>query len=277
MKNTATDPAAAATAPSAPVPQPPLLLERHGAVATLRFNRPEALNAIDVPMANAFLAAVQSIAADPGVRAVVLRGNGRGFMAGGDLATLRADPVQGAIDILTPLNAALQLLAQMNAPVIAQVHGAAAGAGLSLVLMADYVIAAEGTRFNLAYINLGTSCDVGASWALPRIVGVRQALEIALLGEAFTADDALRLGLVNRVVRGAELDSATTALAQRLASGPTLAYGAMKRLMRASMDHTLPEQLAAEKDAFVHCAGTEDFRAGVEAFHQRQSPQFVGR
>ena len=277
MKNTATDPAASSNAPSAPAPQQPLLLERNGAIATLRFNRPEALNAIDVPMANAFLTAVQTVVSDPGVRAVVLCGNGRGFMAGGDLATLRADPVQGAIDILTPLNAALQLLAQMNAPVIAQVHGAAAGAGLSLVLMADYVIAAEGTRFNLAYINLGTSCDVGASWALPRIVGVRQALEIALLGEAFTADDALRLGLVNRVVPGAELDSATAALAQRLAAGPTLAYGAMKRLMRASMDHTLPEQLAAEKDAFVHCAGTEDFRAGVEAFHQRQSPQFVGR
>jgi len=277
MKNTATDPAASSIAPSAPAPQQPLLLERNGAIATLRFNRPEALNAIDVPMANAFLTAVQSIAADPGVRAVVLRGNGRGFMAGGDLATLRADPVQGAIDILTLLNAALQLLAQMNAPVIAQVHGAAAGAGLSLVLMADYVIAAEGTRFNLAYINLGTSCDVGASWALPRIVGVRQALEIALLGEAFTADDALRLGLVNRVVPAVELDSATATLAHRLANGPTLAYGAMKRLMRASMDHTLPEQLAAEKDAFVHCAGTEDFRAGVEAFHQRQSPQFVGR
>ena len=277
MKNTATDPAASSNAPSAPAPQQPLLLERNGAIATLRFNRPDALNAIDVPMANAFLTAVQSLAADPGVRAVVLCGNGRGFMAGGDLATLRADPVQGAIDILTPLNAALQLLAQMNAPVIAQVHGAAAGAGLSLVLMADYVIAAEGTRFNLAYINLGTSCDVGVSWALPRIVGVRQALEIALLGEAFTADDALRLGLVNRVVPSAELDSATAALAQRLANGPTLAYGAMKRLMRASMDHTLPEQLAAEKDAFVHCAGTEDFRAGVEAFHQRQSPQFVGR
>lgn len=255
----------------------PLLLERDGAIATLRFNRPEALNAIDVPMANAFLAAVQTLAADPGVRAVVLCGNGRGFMAGGDLATLRADPVQGAIDILTPLNQALLLLAQMNAPVIAQVHGAAAGAGLSLVLMADYVIAAEGTRFNLAYINLGTSCDVGASWALPRIVGVRQALEIALLGEAFTADDALRLGLINRVVPAAELDSATAALAQRLANGPTLAYGAMKRLMRTSMDHTLPEQLVAEKDAFVHCAGTEDFRAGVEAFHQRQSPSFAGR
>ena len=265
MKTTAADPTA------------PLLLERNGAIATLRFNRPDALNAIDVPMANAVLAAVQTIAADPGVRAVVLCGNGRGFMAGGDLATLRADPVQGAIDILTPLNAALLLLAQMNAPVVAQVHGVAAGAGLSLLLMADYVIAAEGTRLNLAYINLGTSCDVGASWALPRTVGLRKALEIALLGEAFTADDALRLGLINRIVPAAELDSATTTLAQRLAAGPTVAYGAMKRLMRASMDRTLPEQLAAEKDAFVHCAGTDDFRAGVEAFHQRQSAQFVGR
>lgn len=258
-------------------PTAPLLLERNGAIATLRFNRPDALNAIDVPMANAVLAAVQTIAADPGVRAVVLCGNGRGFMAGGDLATLHADPVQGALDILTPLNAALLLLAQMNAPVIAQVHGVAAGAGLSLLLMADYVIAAEGTRLNLAYINLGTSCDVGASWALPRMVGVRKALEIALLGEAFTADDALRLGLINRIVPAVELDSATTNLAQRLAAGPTVAYGAMKRLMRASMDRTLPEQLAAEKDAFVHCAGTDDFRAGVEAFHQRQSAQFVGR
>ena len=262
---------------SANDPTAPLLLERQGAIATLRLNRPDALNAINVPMAQAFLAAVQSIASDPSVRAVVITGNGKGFMAGGDLATLRADPVQGAMDILTPFNAALPLLAQMNAPVIAQVHGVAAGAGLSLLLMADYVLMAEGTRLNLAYINLGTSCDVGASWALPRLVGVRKALEIALMGEAFTAEEALRLGLVNRVVPAAELQAATTALAERLAAGPTLAYGAMKRLMRESLDRTLPEQLAAEAQAFVQCAGTQDFRAGVEAFHARQSAQFVGR
>ncbi|MFY3384322.1 enoyl-CoA hydratase/isomerase family protein [Paracidovorax sp. MALMAid1276] len=261
---------------SDPTPTTPLLLERHGPIATLRFNRPEALNAIDVPMARAFLAAVQTIAADPGVRAVVLCGNGRGFMAGGDLATLRANPVQGAIDILTPLNQALPLLAQMNAPVIAQVHGAAAGAGLSLMLMADYVIAAEGTKFNLAYIHLGTCCDVGASWTLPRIVGERKALEIALLGDAINTDDALRLGLVNRVVPAAELQAATTALAERLADGPTLAYGAMKRLVRQSWNRSLPEQLAAEAQAFVECAGTADFRAGVDAFHVRQAAQFKG-
>lgn len=264
MKNTATDPTA------------PVLLERDGPIATLRFNRPDALNAIDVALADAFLAAVQTLAADLTVRAVVLRGNGRGFMVGGDLATLQAHPVQGAIDILTPLNQALPLLAQMNAPVIAQVHGVAAGAGLSLLLMADYVLVAEGTRFNLAYINLGTSCDVGASWALPRLVGVRKALEIALLGDAFTADEALRLGLVNRVVPAADLDAAAAALAARFASGPTLAYGAMKRLMRDSWDRSLPEQLAAEAAAFVQCADTQDFKAGVDAFHARQSPRFTG-
>ena len=256
---------------------PPLLLERDGPIATLRFNRPHALNAIDVPLARAFLAAVQTVAADASVRAVVLRGNGRGFMAGGDLATLRADPVQGATDILEPLNAALPLLAGMNAPVIAQVHGVAAGAGLSLMLMADYVLAAEGTKFNLAYIHLGASCDVGASWALPRLVGTRKALEIALLSDPFLADEALRLGLVNRVVPAAELDAATDAIARRFAAGPTLAYGAMKRLMHTSMDRTLPEQLTAEAGAFVGCARTQDFRAGVEAFHARSPARFEGR
>ena len=166
----------------------------------------EAMNAIDVPMAQALLAAVQGLAADAGVRAVVLCGAGKAFMAGGDLATLRADPVQGAADLLGPLNAAVQVLAGMNAPVIAKVHGAAAGAGLSLMLQADFVMAAESTRFNLAYINLGTSCDVGASWGLPRLVGLRHALEIALLGDTLSASDALRLGLVNRVVPAEQLD-----------------------------------------------------------------------
>ena len=261
----------------APTTPPPVLLERQGAIATLRFNRPEALNAIDVSMAEAFLAAVQAIAADPGVRAVVLRGNGKGFMAGGDLATLRANPVQGAADLLAPLNAAVALLGQINAPVIAQVHGVAAGAGLSLMLQADFVLAAEGTRLNLAYINLGTSCDVGASWALPRVVGLRRALEIALLGEALSASEAERLGLINRVLPAADLDAAVQQLAQRLAAGPTVAYGHMRRLMRASFDHDLPTQLAAEADAFAACAHSTDLPEGLEAFHAKRPAAFQGR
>ena len=152
----------------------PLLFSRADGIATLQFNRPAQLNALDVPTAQALLAAVQEIAADRSVRAVLLKGAGRAFVAGGDLATLQANPVQGARDLLEPLNAAVTLLHGLDAPVIAQVHGAAAGAGLSLMLMCDFVLAAEGTKFNLAYINLGTSCDVGASWALPRLIGLRQ-------------------------------------------------------------------------------------------------------
>ncbi len=255
----------------------PLEVTRAGAVATLRFHRPGALNAIDVPMAQALLAAVQGLAADASVRAVVLCGAGKGFMAGGDLATLRADPVQGAADLLGPLNEAVQVLATLNAPVIAKVHGVAAGAGLALMLQADFVVAAEGTRFNLAYINLGTSCDVGASWALPRLVGLRHALEIALLGDTLTAADALRLGLVNRVVPAEQLDSVAGALAERIAHGPTLAYGAMKRLMRAAFDRDLATQLQAEASAFAGCAATHDMRAGIEAFFAKQPAQFEGR
>lgn len=258
-------------------PDAPLQLTREGAVATLRFNRPAALNAIDAPMAQALLAAAHGLAADRSVRAVVLCGAGKGFMAGGDLATLQADPVQGAADLIGPLHEALTLFAAMDAPLIAQVHGVAAGAGLSLMLQADFVLAAEGTRFNLAYINIGTSCDVGASWALPRLVGLRRALEISLLGNALTAADAERLGLVNRVVPAAELEAQVKALAQRLAGGPTRALGEMRRLMRSSFDRSLPQQLDAEAAAFGRCAQTTDFRAGVEAFFAKQPAQFTGQ
>lgn len=266
-----------AASPSPDTPDTPVLqLQREGAVATLTFNRPAALNALDAPMARALLAAAKHLAADATVRAVVLRGAGKGFMAGGDLATLRANPVQGAIDLITPFHEALAVLATMNAPLIAQVHGVAAGAGLSLMMQSDFVLIAEGTHLNLAFVNLGASCDSGSSWVLPRLVGLRHALEIALLGESLTVADAERLGLVNRVVPADQLEAETCALAQRVASGPTLAYGAMRRLMRESFDRSLPAQLSAEATAFAQCAGTQDFRAGVEAFYARQAAQFAG-
>ncbi|WP_027014293.1 enoyl-CoA hydratase/isomerase family protein [Comamonas composti] len=260
-----------------PPEKTPLLVERDGAIATLTFHRPESLNAIDVPMAQAFLQAMQQLAADATLRCLVLRGAGRGFMAGGDLATLAADPVQGAADLLGPLNQAVELLAQLNAPVIAQVHGAVAGAGLSLMLQADFIYAAEGTRFNLAYINLGTSCDVGASWALPRRVGLSRALEIAMLGETLDCAEAARLGLVNKVLAAELLSAGVEQLAQRLANGPTIALGHMRRLMRAGLEQDLPTQLQAEALAFGACARTQDIRDGIAAFQTRQNPVFQGR
>jgi 2-(1,2-epoxy-1,2-dihydrophenyl)acetyl-CoA isomerase len=242
-----------------------LLLERDGAVASICFNRPSALNAIDPPMARAFLSAARELAADPSVRAVIMRGAGKGFMAGGDLAVLGADPQRGAAELIGPLHEAVRVLDRMDAPLVAQVHGVAAGAGLSLMLQADFVLAAAGTRFNLAYANIGASCDVGASWALPRRVGLRLALEIALLSDTHDANAAERMGLINRVVPAAELGS-----------GPTLALGHLRRLMRSSQEHDLAGQLDAEAAAFQACAATVDFRVGVDAFRNRKTPYFTG-
>lgn len=254
----------------------PLRVERDGAIVTLVFNRPQALNAINVPMAQALLAALQDIASDDSVRALVLRGEGRAFMAGGDLVTLQRDPVGGVDALLEPLNQALPLLAGLNAPVIAQVQGVAAGAGLSLMLQADFVLAAEGAKFNLAYINLGTSCDVGASWALPRWVGLRRALEISMLGETLDAAQAQQMGLINRVLPADALETEVRRLAQRLADGPTQALGHMRRLMRASLETDLETQLGAEWQAFRACAQTDDLRAGIDAFFQKQPARFTG-
>ncbi|MFV0678528.1 enoyl-CoA hydratase/isomerase family protein [Variovorax sp. tm] len=253
-----------------------LVAGREGAVATLTFNRPAALNAIDVEMARSFLAALNDIAADRGVRAVLLRGSGKAFMAGGDLATLQADPLRGAADLIGPMHEAVTLLAGLDAPVVAQVHGVAAGAGLSLMMHADFVLAAEGTRFNLAYVNIGASCDLGASWALPRQVGLRHALEIAMLGEMFDATVAQRIGLLNRVVPADALPIEAMALAQRLASGPTVALGRLRRLVRGSFDRDLHAQLDAESVAFKHCAGSADFKSGIDAFFEKRQPFFNG-
>jgi 2-(1,2-epoxy-1,2-dihydrophenyl)acetyl-CoA isomerase len=263
-----------------PIPKPdqtnPLIVAREGAVARLRFNRPTVFNAIDVDMAQAFLAAVRDVAADPSVRVVVLSGEGRAFMAGGDLAALRADPVRAADALITPMHEALFQLTRLPCPVLAILHGAVAGAGLSLALACDLAIAAEGTRFSLAYVNVGTSCDVGASWSLPRVVGQRKALELALLGDTVDAAEALRLGLVNRVVPAAELAQEGERLAQRLASGPPTAHAELKGLMRDSWQRSMSEQLHAEHMAFRRCAATGDFVEAIDAFFAKRPARFQG-
>jgi 2-(1,2-epoxy-1,2-dihydrophenyl)acetyl-CoA isomerase len=251
-----------------------LQVERDGGIVRLRFNRPAQLNALDRATAQAFAHACRDIASDHSVRAVVIGGAGRAFMADGDLAELRADPTGAALGLIGPMHEAIVLLAEMRAPVIASLHGAVAGAGLSLALACDFAIAAEGTRFTLAYVNIGASCDLAGSWSLPRLVGLRKALEIALLGERFDASEALRLGLVNRVVPEATLEDETVALARRLAAGPAQSIAQMKRLMRISFEHDLRGQLDAERSAFLACAATPDFAEGLEAFLAKRPPRF---
>ncbi|ENO85101.1 enoyl-CoA hydratase/isomerase family protein [Thauera linaloolentis] len=259
-----------------PASEAPLLNRRDGAVAHLRFNRPQVLNAIDAGMAGAFLSACKSIAGDASVRAVVISGEGRAFMAGGDIASFGEGPQAIADTLIAPMHEALQILAGLRAPVIASVQGAVAGAGMSLALACDLAIAADDARFNLAYVKLGTSCDLGASWNLPRIVGLRRALEIALLSDGIDAAEALRLGLVNKVVPAAALEAETQRLAARLADGAPAAQGMLKRLMRDALGHDFPAQLQAERQGFAACAATADFSEGVAAFLEKRPARYTG-
>lgn len=254
----------------------PVEIQIEGPIARLRFNRPEQMNALDIPTARAFAAACRQLAADPTVRAVVLSGAGRGFGVGGDLTTLRDDPLGGAAALIDALHEGVQLLDALDAPVIAALHGAVAGGSMSLALCCDLRVAATSARFNFAYSKVGTSCDVGASWALPRLVGLHKALEIALLSEPIDAAQALAMGLVHRVVESAALDETVDAMARQVATGPTRAYGEIKRLMRASHARTLGDQLEAERAAFLRCAQTRDFSAAMTAFFARQPCAFGG-
>jgi 2-(1,2-epoxy-1,2-dihydrophenyl)acetyl-CoA isomerase len=255
----------------------PVILRRDGAVAHLRFNRPTRLNAVDVPTSNAFLECCRTIAASPDIRAVVLGGEGDAFGVGGDLNELKSDPGSRALPLIEPIHEAVKLMAELDVPFIARVHGTVAGGSLSLAMACDLVIAAEGTRFNLAYVSIAATCDGSGSWSLPRIVGMRNAMGIALLGETFDAGEALRLGLVNKVVPLAALEASANEMAQRLAAGPTRAIGRIKRLIRESFDNDLATQLDHERDAFVANALTEDFANAVASFLQKQRPQFHGR
>jgi len=251
-----------------------LVVRRDGPIARLQFDRPAQMNAIDRATAQAFAHACRDIASDQTVRAVVIGGAGRAFCAGGDLAELHADPTGAAVGLIGPMHEAIVLLAEMRAPVIASLHGAVAGAGLSLALACDFALAAEGTRFAPAYVNIGTSSDLSGSWWLPRLVGLRKALEIGLIGEPFDAAEALRLGLVNRVLPPERLDAETQALAERLAAGPALAIAQLKRLMHVSFEHDLRGQLDAERAAFLRCAASQDFVEGVDAFLAKRAPKF---
>lgn len=262
--------------PAAPT-EAPVQIRRDGAVALLQIHRPAAHNALDAPTAAAFHTACIALATDPGVRAVVVGGTGRNFGVGGDLAAMRGNASVVAPQLIEGLHGGLKLLAAMDAPVIASLQGAVAGGSLSLALGCDLAIAADNAHFNLAYTRIGASCDGSSSWALPRLVGLRRAMEIALLSEGFDAAEALRLGLVNRVVPADALEAETMALAQRLAAGPTLAYGRVKRLLRQSLDRDFAGQLDAEAEAFREGTRTRDFTEGLEAFFAKRPPAFEGR
>jgi 2-(1,2-epoxy-1,2-dihydrophenyl)acetyl-CoA isomerase len=258
-----------------------VLVERADRVATVTLNRPEALNALDFAMMDALVANIASLADDDSLRVIVLCGAGAHFMAGGDVRAF-AQHVDEAPStrrahfqhLIQRLHAAIELLHRMPHPVIARVQGAVAGFGLSLMCACDLVVAAEDAYFMSAYRQLALTPDGGLTFSLPRIVGLRKAMEILLLSERLGAAEALRLGLVNKIVPLGELDATVAAWAQAVASGPVQALRNAKRLARQSLDRTLSEQLQAEATSFAQCAATPEFVEGVRAFIAKRKPRF---
>ncbi len=260
-----------------------VLLDIDQGVATVTLNRPEALNALNDAMRAALVEVMAALEADPAVRCLVIRGAGEHFMAGGDLkqfhGRLSEPPAARSGHFrrtIRDLHPAIVTMRRMPQPIVASLRGAAAGFGLSLALAADLAIAAQDAYFTLAYCRIGTSPDGGSTYHLPRLVGLRKALEIALLGERFDAATARELGIVNWVVPGAALESETAKVARRLAEGPGHALAQTKKLLDASFERTLEAQLAAEAETFAGCAASADFAEGVSAFVGKRAARFSG-
>ena len=261
-----------------------VLLSTDGPVATLTFNRPQVLNALNREMVEGLARALDRLEADEKARVLILRGAGNGFMAGGDIkffteltgltAAERRQQFERFIDSVHPTILRLRRLRQ---PVIASVHGACAGIGMSFMMACDLAVAAAGSIFTLAYVHLGVSPDGGSTFFLPRHVGAKKAMEIAMLGDRFDAAKALELGLVNEVVPPDALGERTTALARRLAQGPADALAGTKRLLNRSFDAPLAVQLQAEAESFANCAATGDFTEAVAAFVEKRPPRFGAR
>ena len=247
-------------------------------LAVLTLARPEAGNAMNWALIEAFDAAAGRVAADPAVRAVLLRAEGKNFCVGGDIGAFatEADPSGYILRLADRLHRGVRMLAELPVPVVTAVQGAAAGAGLGLAAGADVVIAARSASFTMAYTGIGLSPDGGASWLLPRLVGLRLAQEMTYLNRRLSAEEALAAGLVTRVVDDAELAAEALALARKLAAGPTRAYGACKRLLAEGALATFGEQLAAEARSISECLATEDAAGAVKAFLARQAATFRG-
>lgn len=260
-----------------------LLISVDEGIARLTFNRPEARNAVSPEMLEAILAFLMRAEQDRAIRCIVFSGAGGQFMAGGDIrsfTTVADQPPaerQRAFESRVARNAHLfNVLQRLPQPVISSVQGTAAGAGLGFAIASDLVVAARSAVFVLAHVNVGASPDAATSWHLPRAIGVKRAMAMALLAEPLKAEAALAQGLISHVVDDAELGAFTDKLARRLAQGPAVALAQAKSLINRSLGNTLAEQLAAEALSMGLSAASDDFVEGPRAFLEKRKPRFGG-
>jgi 2-(1,2-epoxy-1,2-dihydrophenyl)acetyl-CoA isomerase len=254
-----------------------LIVDQAGPIGTITLNRPEARNALDFTMRHELLMALDEIEANPTVRVVILTGAGGHFCAGGDVKNMRqrqtASEGRARVELL---NRAVLRLVNFPLPTIAMVDGYAVGAGSNLALCCDLIVAADRAKFGELFCKIGLAVDGGGTWLLPRLVGMARAKELIFTGDIIDAADALRIGLVNRVVHAADLASTTRELAEKIAAGPPLAL----RLDKQSLNRAASSDLAAALDVEALSQGlaiaSDDHREGVAAFFDKRPPKFSG-
>lgn len=250
--------------------------EQQGEVVTLTLNRPDRLNALDHEMAGVLLSAIEDIARTPSARVLVLRGEGKSFCAGGDVAAMQAHSNELPAFIektITPFHACILGLQRLPMPVVACAHGALAGGGFSLAMACDFVVATRSARFVVAYPKLGAPADGGLSFFLVQRLGAARGLEALTTKGQFDAETALRLGLVNRVVDDDRLAQETNQWVAEMLALPPQSLRELKTLVAVQSSTALQAHLQREKEAFLRCAATPDFAARVAAFTQKRQPR----
>ncbi len=257
-----------------------LLFDIQENVAHITFNRPEAANAINLDLAKDLMHAVMKCDENPLIRAVLIKGAGPMFCAGGDVKRFaeKGEELPYYLkEITVHLHVAMSYIVRMDPPVVAAVHGSAAGAGMSLACACDMTLAAESARFTMAYTRLGLTPDGGATYTLTRLVGMKRTLELALANRLLSAEEALQWGIVTRVVPEDDLIKEATALAGRLAEGPTQAFGSTKRLLQSGLTESFEGQMKHESRTISEMSRTVDGREGISAFMGKRTPVFKGQ